>query len=144
MKRYSSVIWKGSGKEGSGSISSQSNALNNAQYAWNTRFENEKGTNPEELIAAAHASCFTMKLSFLLSDAGFIPEQIKTTSTVAMSNGAITDSHLSVKAIIPRISREKFESFAEDAKMNCPVSKVLNLNITMEALLEEVPAVRQV
>src|SRR5438445_11138057 len=93
MKRTSTVVWHGSGKEGKGIISSQSKALNNAGYAWNTRFEEAKGTNPEELLAAAHASCFTMKLSFLLSDAGYPPETIETASTVTLEEGSITQSH---------------------------------------------------
>ncbi|MES2140599.1 MAG: OsmC family peroxiredoxin [Bacteroidota bacterium] len=141
MKRTSTAIWHGSGKKGSGNITSQSHALENAHYAYNTRFENEKGTNPEELIAAAHAGCFTMKLSFLLEDAGFIADTIETTSEVTLEKGVIGGSHLIVKAKIPGISKERFAEYAINARDNCPVSRALFLSITMEATLtEELPA----
>lgn len=135
MKRSSTAVWKGSGKEGSGVISAQSHSLYNAHYAWNTRFEDERGTNPEELIAAAHAGCFSMKLSFLLGDAGFIPEMIETKSEVSLVDGAISQSHLIVRAVVPGIDKAKFEECAENARANCPVSKVLNMEITLEAYL---------
>jgi osmotically inducible protein OsmC len=137
MKRSATAVWKGSGKEGSGHISSQSNSLYNAFYAWNTRFENQRGTNPEELIAAAHAGCFTMKLSFVLGEAGFTPEQLETKSEVSMENGVIKQSHLTVRANVPGISKEKFEECASNAKENCPVSKALNMEITLEASLTQ-------
>lgn len=135
MKRSSTATWTGSGKEGRGRITTQSKLLNEAAYAWNTRFEEAKGTNPEELIAAAHAGCFTMKLSFLLSDAGYIPVEIQTTSTVTLENGNITGSHLNVRANVPGISKEKFMECAEASKNECPVSKALNMKITMETSL---------
>lgn len=135
MKRTSKAIWHGSGKKGSGIITSQSHALENAYYAYNTRFENEKGTNPEELIAAAHAGCFTMKLSFLLEDAGFVADTIETTSEVTLEKGVIGHSHLIVKAKIPGISQEKFSECAINARDNCPVSRALFLSITMDASL---------
>src|SRR5690348_4947182 len=135
MKRTSTAVWNGSGKEGSGHLTTQSNVLNKTKYSWHSRFEEANGTNPEELIAAAHAGCFTMKLSFVLGAAGFTPEAIETSSTVTIDNGTITDSHLVVKAKVPGISKEKFEECAKEAKTNCPVSKALNLNITMEASL---------
>lgn len=132
MKRSSTVVWQGAGKEGSGNVTSQSKELNNAFYKYNTRFAEEKGTNPEELIAAAHASCFTMKLSFLLQDAGYISEQIETTSTVTLEGSDITESHLVVNANVPGIQKEHFMDAAERAKNECPVSKALNMKITME------------
>lgn len=141
MKRTSSAEWHGTGKAGKGSVSTQSGVLNKSYYAWNTRFENEKGTNPEELIAAAHASCFSLKLSFVLVEAGFTADTIETSSTVTIESGTITNSHLEVKAKVPGISKEKFEECAMNAKQNCPVSKALNMEITMAAeLVEEVSA----
>lgn len=136
MKRSSTAIWHSSGKEGSGKITSQSKLLNNAFYAWNTRYSEEKGTNPEELLAAAHAGCFTMKLSFLLSDAGYVPEMIETTSTVTLEENTITQSHLVVKAKVPGISEKNFLECAEKSKNECPVSKALKLKITMDANVE--------
>lgn len=136
MKRSSSVIWNGSGKEGKGRITSQSGAIDNAYYAWNTRFKEEKGTNPEELLAAAHASCFTMKLSFLLSEDGHVPEEIITTSTVTMEGGLINHSHLEVKAMVPGLTEERFTEYAEKSKNECPMSRALNLKITLEAKLK--------
>lgn len=135
MKRSSTVIWHGSGKEGSGSITSQSKALNNTFYAYTTRFEQEKGTNPEELIAAAHASCFTMKLSFVIAEAGYTAESIETSSTVTLEESTLIESHLVVKAKIPGISKEQFQTSAEKTKKECPVSKALNMKITMETNL---------
>ncbi|HMG68855.1 MAG TPA: OsmC family protein [Chitinophagaceae bacterium] len=135
MNRTSTANWKGSGKEGKGIVSSQSGVLNNNQYSYNSRFENGIGTNPEELIAAAHAGCFSMKLSFVLGAAGFTPESIDTQCTITLDNGAITESHLVVKATVPNIDDAKFSECAADAKANCPVSKLLNTKITMEATL---------
>jgi osmotically inducible protein OsmC len=135
MKRTSTVVWHGAGNEGSGQITTQSKALQNAPYAWGSRFADEKGTNPEELIAAAHASCFTMKLSFLLNEAGFSAETIETKSTVALEDSTITESHLVVNAKVPGITAEKFEQLAEKSRNECPVSKALNMKISMEAKL---------
>lgn len=135
MKRTATAVWNGSGKEGKGNLTTQSTTLNKTQYSYKSRFEEGVGTNPEELIAAAHAGCFTMKLSFVLDGAGFTAESIETTSTVALENGTITTSHLVVKAKVPGITPEKFKECAEDAKANCPVSKVLNAQISMEASL---------
>lgn len=135
MKRSGSAVWNGSGKEGSGTINSQSNVLNDAAYSWRTRFQDVEGTSPEELIAAAHASCFSMKLSFVLGNAGVTPDSIETTATVEVESGSITTSHLAVKVKASGITNEKFMECAEDAKTNCPVSKVLNAKITMEASL---------
>lgn len=138
-KRTATAIWKGTGKEGSGNISSQSKAVLNASYSYQSRFEEGAGTNPEELLAAAHAGCFTMKLAFVLDEAKFKAESIETTATVILENGSITDSQLSVKAKVPAISQEIFQKCAEDAKLNCPVSRALKINIRMEAELQESP-----
>lgn len=140
MKRTSTAIWYGTGKTGSGKITTQSRALDRAHYAWNSRYEEEKGTNPEELIAAAHAGCFTMKLSFLLNEAGFTADEIETTSTVTLEKSGITGSHLAVKAKVPGLSKEKFDECAERAKKECPVSRALSITISMDALLQ-LPAV---
>lgn len=136
-KRTATVIWKGTGKEGSGNITSQSKAVLNAHYSSQSRFEEGEGTNPEELLAAAHASCFTMKLAFVLDEAKFKAENIETTATVILENGTITDSQLSVKAKVPEISNEKFQKCVEEAKVNCPVSRALKINISLEAELLE-------
>lgn len=136
MDRKATITWYGSGKTGTGKISTQSKALDNAHYAWNTRFENEPGTNPEELIAAAHAGCFTLWLSFLLNDGGLTADEIETTCSVMFEKADITKSPLSVKAKIPGIGKEKYEECVERAKNECPVSKALKAQITTEALLE--------
>ncbi|MES1220849.1 MAG: OsmC family protein [Bacteroidota bacterium] len=135
MKRFATANWKGSGKEGSGTNTTQSGVLNNTQYSFKSRFEDGIGTNPEELIAAAHAGCFTMKLSFVLNAAGFTADNIDTKCTITLDNGAITESHLEVKAKVPGIDAAKFDESVADAKANCPVSKLLKANITHEASL---------
>jgi osmotically inducible protein OsmC len=137
MKRNATAIWNGSGKEGSGNLTTQSAILNKTQYSWKSRFEDGIGTNPEELIAAAHAGCFSMKLSFVLGAAGFTPDNIDTKCTITLENGTITESHLEVTASVPNITEEKFIECAEDAKVNCPVSKLYKANITMEARLAQ-------
>ena len=135
MKRSATAVWNGSGKEGTGTMTSKSNAIKDAQYSYKSRFEQGVGTNPEELIAAAHAGCFSMKLSFVLGGMGFEPESIETTSEVDLDNGVIKSSHLNVKAKVPGITPEKFQEAAKDAKENCPVSKALNVTITADAQL---------
>ena len=135
MKRTGTAVWNGSGKEGQGKVSTQSSVLKDSQYSYKSRFEEGIGTNPEELIAAAHAGCFSMKLSFVLGGAGFEPEYIETTCTINLENGVITSSHLAVKAKVPGITEEKWKESTEDAKANCPVSKALNMTISMEASL---------
>jgi osmotically inducible protein OsmC len=137
MKRKATAIWKGSGKEGNGHLSTQSSILNKTQYSFNSRFAEGTGTNPEELIAAAHAGCFSMKLSFVLGEAGFTPEEIATDCTISLDDGTITQSQLILKAKVPGITEEKFKACAEDAKANCPVSKLLNTNISLTATLEK-------
>jgi osmotically inducible protein OsmC len=135
MKRFGTANWKGTGKEGTGTNTTQSGVLNNTQYSYKSRFEEGVGTNPEELIAAAHAGCFTMKLSFALNAAGFTADNIDTKCTITLGEGSITESHLDVTATVPGIDAAKFAEVAADAKANCPVSKLLNTNITMDARL---------
>ena len=136
MKRKATAIWNGSGKEGNGNLTTQSTTLDKTQYSFNSRFAEGKGTNPEELIAAAHAGCFSMKLSFVLGEAGFTPEKITTDCTITIDDGTITQSQLVLNAKVPGITEEKFKACAEDAKANCPVSKLLNTNISLTATLE--------
>ena len=136
MKRHATAVWNGSGKEGNGKLSSQSGVLKDTQYSFNSRFADGIGTNPEELLAAAHAGCFTMKLSFILGEAGFTPEQLETTSHINLENGAITESHLTVKGKVPGISKEKFDECVKNAEENCIVSKALNMKISSEVNLE--------
>jgi osmotically inducible protein OsmC len=135
MKRRATAVWNGSGKEGNGNLSTQSTVLNKTQYSFNSRFAEGVGTNPEELVAAAHAGCFTMKLSFVLGEAGFTPEELTTECVITFENGSITESHLVLKAKVPGISQEKFDAAAADAKANCPISQLLKTNITLEASL---------
>ncbi len=135
MKRHATAVWNGTGKEGTGHLSSQSTVLDKTQYSFSSRFENGVGTNPEELVAAAHAGCFSMKLAFILNAAGFTADQIETRCDITLENGAITESHLTVKAAVPGISKDQFDASVADAKANCPISKSLNTNITHEATL---------
>jgi osmotically inducible protein OsmC len=136
MIRHASAVWNGSGKEGKGQLTSASGALNNIPYSYRMRFENEPGTNPEELVAAAHAGCFTMKLSFVLGEAGFTPDNLETKCEVSFENGSVTKSHLIVKGSVPGISKEKFEECVQSAKANCPISKLLNTDISAEGSLQ--------
>lgn len=135
MSRSATAKWQGSGKDGNGQLSTDSTVLKDSKYSYKTRFEDEPGTNPEELIAAAHAGCFTMKLSFVLGEAGFTPGQIETKCEITLAAGAITKSHLTVHATVPGIDKAKFDECAKNAKENCPVSKLLNTEISMEATL---------
>jgi osmotically inducible protein OsmC len=140
MKRKGSAVWKGNLKEGKGTVSTGSELLVNAQYSFGTRFEEGKGTNPEELIAAAHAGCFSMALSAQLGNAGITPESISTTATLSLekldAGFTITAVHLDVVAKIPGADKAAFETAANNAKAGCPVSRVLNATITMDAKLE--------
>jgi lipoyl-dependent peroxiredoxin len=136
MKRNATAVWKGTGKEGKGTVSVQSGILKDQPYTYVSRFENGAGTNPEELVAAAHAGCFAMKLSFVLGTAGFTPDSLTVTCTVNLDQGAIIESHLELKAKVPGISAEKFAECANDAKVNCPISKSLTAKITLDAKLE--------
>lgn len=140
MKRKASAVWTGGLKDGKGTISTDSGVLSNSQYSFGTRFEEGKGTNPEELIGAAHAGCFSMALSAQLGEAGIKPERIETTATVTLdkSDGgfAITAVHLDVRAKIPGVDQQAFEKAANNAKTGCPVSKLFKAQITMDAKLE--------
>jgi lipoyl-dependent peroxiredoxin len=136
MKRTATANWNGSGKDGNGNLTTQSGVLSKTQYSYKSRFEQGTGTNPEELIAAAHAGCFTMKLSFVLGAAGFTPDSIETTSEISLENGTITTSKLTVKAKVPGIDQDKFQQCVDEAKRECPVSKALSsLEITADAEL---------
>ena len=140
MKRKASAVWTGGIKDGKGRLSTDSGVLADTQYSFSTRFEDGKGTNPEELIAAAHAGCFAMALSGQLGGAGMTAERIATTATVTLEKSgdgfAITTVHLDVTAKIPGARQEAFEKAARNAKEGCPVSKLLNASITMDARLE--------
>ncbi len=135
MKRKGTAVWQGTGKEGKGNLSTQSGVLDQVQYSYKSRFEEGPGTNPDELIAAAHAGCFTMKLSFNLTDAGFTPDKLETTCTITLENGSITTSHLELSADVPDIEEAKFQELVKDAEKNCPVSKLLNADISVNAKL---------
>jgi osmotically inducible protein OsmC len=139
MIRKASAVWKGNLKDGKGTISTDSGVLSNTQYSFATRFENGKGTNPEELIAAAHAGCFTMALSAQLGNAGITPESLETTAALSLdkldSGWTITKIHLDVTARIPGATQAAFDKAAEEAKAGCPVSRLLKAEITMTAKL---------
>jgi osmotically inducible protein OsmC len=135
MIRHASAVWNGSGKEGNGKLTTQSTVLQDTQYSFNTRFADGVGTNPEELVAAAHAGCFTMKLSFVLGEAGFTPEKLETKCQITFENGAITKSHLTVTGTVPGIEEEKWQASVKEAEQNCPISKLLNTEISSEAKL---------
>jgi osmotically inducible protein OsmC len=139
MQRTASAHWSGGLKDGKGTVSTQSGVLNQTQYSFSTRFENGAGTNPEELIAAAHAGCFSMALSGQLANAGMTAESIDTKATLTLEKTdagfAITTVHLEVRVKIPGADRAKFDEAAQNAKKGCPVSRVLNANITMDAQL---------
>lgn len=137
MKRNAIAVWNGTIKEGKGHLTTQSSTLNQTQYSFNSRFEEGVGTNPEELLAAAHAGCFTMKLSAELTQAGFTPEELTTKSVITLdpSAGKITKSELTLTAKVPGISEEEFQKYAKIAEEGCPVSAAFNFEITLEATL---------
>ncbi|OZI07934.1 OsmC family peroxiredoxin [Siphonobacter sp. BAB-5385] len=135
MKRNATAVWNGTIKEGKGHLTTQSTTLNQTQYSFNSRFAEGVGTNPEELMAAAHAGCFTMKLSLDLTTAGFNPDSLETVATITLDNGVITRSDLVLEAKIPGITEEQFQQIAAGAKAECPVSKAYNLTITLQATL---------
>lgn len=140
MKRKASAVWNGSLKEGNGRISTESGALKDAQYSFGTRFENGVGSNPEELIAAAHSGCFSMAFSAQLTNAGHVPESVNTTATVTLEKTdagfTVTRVHLDVTARVPGIDQAAFDTAANNAKTGCPISRLLNTEITMDAKLE--------
>jgi lipoyl-dependent peroxiredoxin len=135
MIRKARAVWRGTGKDGNGDLTTDSGVLSGTPYSFKTRFENERGTNPEELIAAAHAGCFTMALAFQLQGAGFTPTELTTEAAVSLEKEGqgfrISKSALSLRAQVPGIDRVRFEELARTAEKNCPVSKVLNAEITM-------------
>src|SRR3954453_2133933 len=140
MVRKGRAVWRGTGKDGNGDLTTDSGVLSGTPYSFKTRFENERGTNPEELIAAAHAGCFTMALAFQLQGAGFTPAELPPEAAVSLEKEGqgfrISKSALSLRAQVPGIDRARFEELARTAEKNCPVSKVLNAEITMDLSLE--------
>ena len=135
MKRNATAVWLGTGKEGKGTLTTQSKVLNNTQYSYTSRFEEGIGTNPEELVAAAHAGCFSMKLAFNIDAAGFKADKLETTCEVTFENGVIAYSHLTLNASVPGISVEKFDELVADAEKNCPISRSINARISVSANL---------
>ena len=139
MNRKAQAVWRGTGKDGSGELSAPSGVLNATPYSFKTRFEDEPGTNPEELIAAAHAGCFTMALAFQMQAAGFTPDELRTDCTVTLEKEGegfrISRSALRLEASVPGLDAAKFEELAGAAEKGCPVSKVLNAEITLEKTL---------
>ena len=135
MKRNATAIWQGTGKEGKGNLTTQSGVLDTTQYSYKSRFEEGIGTNPEELVAAAHAGCFTMKLSFNIDGAGFKADTLETKCVITLENGVITSSHLTLIANVPGIGKEKFDELVFDAEKNCPISKLLDTEISVDATL---------
>lgn len=137
MKRHATAKWNGTGKEGNGTLTTQSTTLQDTQYSFKSRFEEGTGTNPEELVAAAHAGCFSMKLSFNISAENITPESIETKATVNLNpeKGEIDNIHLVVKVKADGLSQEKFDELVADAKANCPISKLLDTEITLESEL---------
>jgi osmotically inducible protein OsmC len=141
MIRKANAVWRGTGRDGTGDLTTASGVLSSTPYSYKTRFEDGAGTNPEELLAAAHAGCFTMAVAFALQQAGFTPDALNTEAAVSLdpADGGgfkISKSALTLRAKIPGIDDEKFQALAKDAEQNCPVSKVLNAEITLDAQLE--------
>lgn len=136
MRRTATAIWNGTIKEGNGNLSSASSVLNKTPYSFNSRFSEEAGTNPEELLAAAHAGCFTMKMSADLTEAGYIPDELVTDCSVTLGEGRISKSELVLRAKVPGIPEFEFQEIAKKAKDNCPVSKAFNFEISLEAQLQ--------
>ena len=135
MIRKATAIWQGTGKEGKGNLSTPSTVLDKTQYSFSSRFESGVGTNPEELVAAAHAGCFAMKLSFNLTEAGFSPEELNVTSNITFEEGTLKKSHLVMKAKVDGIEEAKFADLVKDAEENCPISRALNMEISVEYTL---------
>lgn len=136
MKRNATAVWNGSIKEGSGHLTTQSSVLNQTQYSFNSRFADGIGTNPEELLAAAHAGCFTMKLSLDLTEAGYYPEHLETKSIITLDNGKIIQSKLTLNAKVQGISSEEFEKISKEAEKTCPVSSAFNFKIILDLNLQ--------
>jgi osmotically inducible protein OsmC len=136
MKRHATLVWKGTGKEGEGSLSTESKVLSNSSFNYLSRFSNGEGTNPEELLAAAHVSCFTMKIAFMVNAKGCTAEVLDTRCDITMENDSISASHLSIRAKVPGLSQEDFTAIVNEAKEKCMVTRLFNLPTTMDAVLE--------
>lgn len=136
LKRKAVAQWQGPGKTGNGNLTTDSTILNHTQYSFSSRFETGIGTNPEELVAAAHAGCFSMKLSFVLGEAGFTAELIETSCVISLANGSIHNSHLILEATVPGISQDIFTECVMKAKNECPISKLLHTDISIEYTLK--------
>lgn len=137
MKRKATAVWNRTINEGNGTLSTQSGTLKDTQYSFKSRFESGTGTNPEELIAAAHSGCFTMQLSAFLSEENFKPEKLETKCEVTFEDGAVTKSHLMLEAKVANIDQDKFDALVKKAKENCPISKLLKTEISVEASLNK-------
>lgn len=137
MKRKATAVWNGTIKDGKGTLTTQSGVLNETQYSFKSRFESGTGTNPEELIAAAHSGCFTMQLSAFLTEENYNPEQLETSCEITLEDGSVTKSHLKLKARVSNIDKDKFNDLVEKAKDKCPISKLLKTDISVEASLNE-------
>ena len=135
MKRKATSVWNGSGKNGSGHLTTQSTVLNETQYSFSSRFEQGIGTNPEELVAAAHAGCFNMKLAFVLQGKDITPTSLTTECTITLEEGGITSSHLDLKAVVPGISEDDFAACVKEAEENCPISMLLDTSISVTSEL---------
>lgn len=137
MKRKATAVWNGTIKEGKGTLSTQSGTLKDTQYSFKSRFESGTGTNPEELVAAAHSGCFAMQLSAFLTEEDFKPEKLETECEVTFEDGTVKKSHLILTAEVPDIEQDKFDELVKKAKENCPISKLLNTEITVESTLNQ-------
>jgi osmotically inducible protein OsmC len=137
MKRNAQAHWQGTGKDGKGHLTTQSTVLNKNQYSFSSRFEQGIGTNPEELVAAAHSGCFTMKLAFILQAANLTPKDLITDCVITLDNGVITSSQLTLKATVDGVSDEEFGKMVKDAEENCPISKLLNTEISVSYTLNK-------
>lgn len=137
MKRKATAVWNGTIKEGKGTLSTQSGTLSNTQYSFKSRFESGTGTNPEELIAAAHSGCFAMQLSAFLTEENFDPKKLETSCEVTFENGTVTKSHLILDANVEGIDEDKFDTLVNKAKVNCPISKLLKTEISVEYTLNK-------
>jgi lipoyl-dependent peroxiredoxin len=135
MKRRATAVWNGSGKDGKGHLTTQSTVLNQTQYSFGSRFEEGIGTNPEELVGAAHAGCFSMKLAFNLQEAGFTATELKTEAEIVFEDGTVVASNLTLAAKIDGIDQAKFDELVKDAEANCPISRLLNTKITVKSTL---------
>lgn len=135
IARKASAHWAGAGKDGKGSLTTDSTVLNKTQYSYNTRFEDGVGTNPEELVAAAHAGCFAMQLAFNIQQAGFTADTLDVQCTITLQDGAITSSNLKLDAVVPGLDKAKFDELVDHAEHNCPISKLFNAEISVESTL---------